>query len=275
MISWLDGNILASLVLLRPFLELALLHLYWYLHCETSGYAPFYEWLDGERNKPRFKDLVNFVFKHLPTKHHLDQKKIERRKVVLTSVYKWSCAYNHTPKIDESIVSLSGGIRVSPYSFFYYLASINLLLRQIVYLYVLAYPLSLFPVDRLRKWAFGGPIGLFFDHTNVVILRAYIGHNVFAKLRVALEQAEKVQEQLEGIQGLPDLTAQRIEADWERFAKENGVQREERSIGKRIAMSRAVQRATGWALNYMSFSPHFEDIPDELADRVMQMMKDW
>jgi len=48
-ISWLDRNFVAALTLLRPFLELALLHCYWNLLCEMKGYKRYYDWLEAKR----------------------------------------------------------------------------------------------------------------------------------------------------------------------------------------------------------------------------------
>ena len=49
---FLNKNLLAAFTLLRPFMELAILHLYWLLHSEKSGYHPYYQWLKGKKSKP-------------------------------------------------------------------------------------------------------------------------------------------------------------------------------------------------------------------------------
>ena len=58
LVSWLDKNVLAAITLLRPFLELTILHIYWYVRCEIDGYKHFYMWFRGEKNKPPFKNQV-------------------------------------------------------------------------------------------------------------------------------------------------------------------------------------------------------------------------
>jgi len=40
--AWLDQNVLAAMALIRPFLELSIFHLYWYLRCEHNEYTDFY-----------------------------------------------------------------------------------------------------------------------------------------------------------------------------------------------------------------------------------------
>ncbi len=47
--AWLDQNILAAMTLVRPFLELSIFHLYWYLRCEQGNYGDYYLWLEGKK----------------------------------------------------------------------------------------------------------------------------------------------------------------------------------------------------------------------------------
>ena len=73
--------------------------------------------------------------------------------------------------MDESIVGMSRRSE-STYldSFYFYLITANILLRQITYLYILVYPMSLFPVDWYQKWGFHGVKGIYFDVSNFKIL---------------------------------------------------------------------------------------------------------
>src|SRR5689334_3373040 len=68
-IAALDKNPLAAITMLRPFLELAVLHLYWFTRCETEGYAKYYEWLNGRYQKPGFKNQLDEILKKLPARH--------------------------------------------------------------------------------------------------------------------------------------------------------------------------------------------------------------
>lgn len=68
-VSWLDKNVLAALTLLRPFLELSVLHLYWHIRCRLSSYKSYYDWLTlygSDRGKPSFKASLDYVLKNLP-----------------------------------------------------------------------------------------------------------------------------------------------------------------------------------------------------------------
>ena len=105
-VTWLDQNVLASMTLVRPFLELSIFHLYWYLRCEHNNYDDYYLWLEGKKGKPPFKNQLDFVFDHLPTKDFVSPKQLDKIKQILTNSYKEASTHNHTPKIDESVVSL-------------------------------------------------------------------------------------------------------------------------------------------------------------------------
>ena len=122
-VSWLDKNILAGMALLRPFLELAMLHVYWYLRCERVGYDNFYRWLNGKKEKPPFKNQLDYIFDNLPSKSVISPKRLNNLKEALYGFFKALSTYNHTPKIDESLVNLGGGLgNISLDSFYYYLA---------------------------------------------------------------------------------------------------------------------------------------------------------
>jgi hypothetical protein len=168
-VSWLDRNVLAALTLLRPFLELSIFHLYWYLTSESENYKSYYEWLksEGSKGKPGLTKAIGVVFDKLPTKGWVEGKRLDELKQVIKNLYRGLCAYNHTPKLDESIAAKSGGLgNVAYESFLYALYTTNILLRQIVYLFILAYPMSMFPVAGYKKWGFSGPVGSFFDRCN-------------------------------------------------------------------------------------------------------------
>lgn len=89
---FLDKNFLAAFTLLRPFMELSILHLYWYMRCEENGYHPYYQWLNGTKNKPPFKNILDYVFKNLPTQNYVDSERVSRLRKVLQNIYEVSCA---------------------------------------------------------------------------------------------------------------------------------------------------------------------------------------
>jgi hypothetical protein len=279
--SWLDGNILASLTLLRPFFELSLLHIYWYLRCEGNSYRPFYDWLDGRKEKPPFKNQLDFVFENLPSTNNADPKRVSQIKEFFSRNWKGMSTYNHTPKVDESIVSISHSSRaISFEGLLLYIESASMLLRHIIYLYILCFPMSLFPIDRVRKWGIGGPAGLFFDHQNFRLLSAYVGNDNVEKMKSELKDVEEVKTLTTWYEGFPDITQNEIEESWKEFIKEVAEEgashlNELKDAGQRLASHKAHFRTLNWFMNYHYEEKSLSDYSDEKFKRIQKAMKSW
>ena len=289
---FLDKNFLAAFTLLRPFMELSILHLYWFIRCEEKGYHPYYEWLNGTRNKPPFKNIFDYVFKNLPTRDYVDSERVSHLRKVLKRIYRTICAYNHSPKIEESVITLSGGHnRLSFFAFFYFLCLTNILLRQLVYLYVLVYPMSLFPVERYKKWGFGGPVGIFIDPVNFAYLRSFLGEENLSRLQEQLEAFPQIQDLVGNFERLPDLSEEEIEKSWRELRPSQSEEEIEKSwrerhpsqnnetdrpvIILRLTAAKAKIRSIRWALNYIQNSPNEREIPQEALDKLEGMIRDW
>lgn len=253
-VSWLDQNVLAALTLLRPFLELAISHLYW--HFQYDNYESFYRWFRDKKGKPPFRKQLNDVFDNLRGQELIEQELLDATQTALSDIYAKCCAYNHTPRIEESIVTLGAGQnRISVLSFLYYCHLARMLLRQVIHLYILAYPMSMFPVNRYEKWGFwGGPIGTFFDDNNYAILKSHLGLETISNLRQQLKSSPHVQGLHSGLMSFfeqsPKLTEQQMLDSWKEFKHETNSQVEANSINEMITASKAYKRALGWFTNY-------------------------
>jgi hypothetical protein len=277
-VSWLDRNVLAALTLLRPFAELSLFHIYWYVRCKEKSYKPYYDWLKHGKGKPGFQTALDYVFNNLPAKSSLDEKRLHQLKETIRNIYRTLCAYNHTPQIAESIAAKSGGLgNIALESFLYYMELTNIALRQIVYLYTLAYPMSLFPVDKHTKWAFSGPVGLFFDKVNYGIVEAYIGSENTTILKQFLSLVPEVESLREWFDSLPTLTLEQIDTDWERLAKEiPGLTKEKTThLYARLALMKSHNRGIGWALNYVTDQTQDNEIPEEVLHELRKRIRNW
>jgi hypothetical protein len=275
--TWLDQDVLAAMTLIRPFLELSILHLYWYLRCEHKDYDHFYLWLEDKKGKPPFKDQLDFVFNNLPTKDLVSPKRLGKIKKILNNSYKDTCTYNHTPKIDESIVSLGGGTgNVSFLLFYSYTASLNIILRQLTYLYILAYPMSLFPVDRYKKWGIGGPLGIFFDMTNFAILKKYLGSDNLENIKNDVSELQEVKDLLSWFDEQYDISETEIEKNWQEFVIDTKINTETNDKEHRLSLSKAQCRSLRWFTNYYHEKGKGEDdISDEMLERTMKYINNW
>ena len=220
--------------------------------------------------------MFDYVFENLPTRDYVDSKRVSHLREILQKIYRTLCAYNHTPKIEESVVTLSGGqYRLSLFTFFYFLFWVNMLLRQLVYLYILVYPMSLFPVEGYKKWGFGGPVGIFIDPVNFAYLRSFLGEENLSRLQEQLEAFPQVQDLVDDFEQLPDLSEEEIEESWRNFESSLNSETDLSDIIVRLARAKATMRAIGWALNYIQNSPNEQEMPQEVIDKVEGMMRDW
>lgn len=276
--SWLDRNVLSALTTLRPFLELSVLHLYWYLRCESTTYRPYYVWLRKGKGKPTFGKARRFLFESMPAKEHVSQERLRELEEVIANIYKELCLYNHTPRMDESITAKARGMgTVALESFYYYLHIANILLRQVVFLYILAYPMCLFPVDKHQKWGFSGPVGLFFDKMNYVRLESYIGEESIAALTEGLVSLPNVQSLREWFDSLPDMSAPEIEADWTELTEDNPEfnKTEAQDLHSRLSLVKSQSRALGWALNYVVEHTQDQGLTDEVVRTLRKRIREW
>ena len=277
--SWLDGNVLSAFTLLRPFQEISILHLYWYLSCRYGTYEPYYRWLRDTRIKPSFLRTLYYVCNNLPSKSFVTKNRLNELKRILEQIYKSTHEYHHITNMKDSTVAQSGGLgNISLEYFLTYLESINILLYQITFLFVLTYPMSLFPVERYKKWAFSqGPVGLFFDKTNYAVLEGYLGSQNINTLSKSLTHNDDVKSLLDWFQSFPDLTPEEIDADWEKtIERHKGLNKEYKNkLGYRIMINKSINRSRNWALNYIVKNKEEPNMSDETMEQLRKRVRNW
>jgi hypothetical protein len=275
-VAALDKNPVAATTLLRPFLELSVLQLFWFTRCEIEGYGWYYEWLKGGPDKPGFSRQLEQVIKKLPARQVIPKDRLQRLKETLQNMYRGFCKYSHSPRINESLAGMSGAhTGMSLDSFYFYLANLDLLISQIVYLYILAYPMILFPVERTKKWGVDGPIGIYVERNNYSILQAYLGSNCLETLRTRLALLPQVTSLLESFDSQPDLTDYEQEEVWNGFVERVGVKENPPQWPARIALNRSYSRALGWSLNYIQPRVSDDELRHEEVKKVFEAAKSW
>jgi len=272
----LDKNPVAAMTLLRPFLELSVLQLYWFTRSETDGYGAYYKWLDGSHEKPGFARQIEQIMKKLSAREVIPQDRLKRLKETLRTVYASLCSYNHGPKMSESMAGLSGAqTGMSLDSFYLYLATIDLLLSQIIYLYILAYPMILFPVERTKKWGVSGPIGIYVETNAHSLLKAYLGERSVQTLRASLSALPQVTHLLESFSNQPDLSDVEQEEEWNDFVQRCGVKENPPQWPARIALNRSYYRALRWSLNYIDSRTADDEVDHDEVERMFECAKSW
>lgn len=278
-LSWLNRNVLAALTLLRPSLELTIIHLYWSSKCELAkSYKQYYKWLKSRTSRLPFKNSLNYVIDNLPSKEYVDEKRLQELKEVITNIYETLCAYHHSPKIGESVTVKSGAFGgVSLEIFFYYLHIATILLRQVVYLFILSYPMSLFPVEKHKKWGFSGPVGIFFDNRNFARLEHFLGSRNVSSLKEQLKNVPRVQSLTEWFESFQDLKPEEIDADWTKLEEKTpGLKKENvKDIRQRLALAKSFDRSLGWACNYIPDAIKDDTLSDKTTEYLRRQLRDW
>lgn len=276
-LCWANGRTLAAITLLRPFLELAVMHLYWYLTCEKAGYKAYYTWLD-EQHPPKFDSFLKGATKALQETFPTWTGRIRRLARALRGLYTSLCAYNHGSSVSESLTAI--GIEAS---MTYYAVMADMILMQIAFAYVLAYPMILFPVELYEKFGFSGPMGCYADPRTSGIVQHYLGSENVTALKQGLQHSADVQHLLDWYSNLPFLGVEELEASWRELSRDPALDIDGSKITdprQRATMAKAQFRALCWALTYVpsripSKFALAQDLPDELTDRLATELRKW
>lgn len=276
-VSFLDGNLLAAFALWRPFLEHAVLHGYWELRTAQNGYSEYYKWLTEGGPKPSFRNALIGLCDMLSEWRPVDSGRLCFLRDCLQQFYGSACSYVHTPLPSETTVALSGGIGgVSWDGLFSYPVTLSLVLRQLIYLYILIYPMILYPVEVEQLFGFNGPFGYFADPRNLAYVERFLGARNVATLTKQLEATEDVQQALEQLEKQSPMEAAEIERSWEEARTRGGLEVETDHWGARLSVHKAKCRALNWALNYVPFREQ-EEVPiDEYTlQQLRRLLEDW
>lgn len=212
-VGMLNDSPRASTGLLRSIFEMLLLHCWWQKRIERMGNTKqFYDWLEGRRQKPKFRDMVENNFDWLGIPATLTVKKNIQR------TYGQLCSYVHAPIRKESCIILNrgnvdqAGIEVLRNWLVLARGALRIGLEHLVHLY----PQSLFPVDITRKFGFNSPVGMYYDQYNFVPLEAVFGEEQIKTYQSRLQDHPTVEGVINYFDSLPDLTDEQILESWDK-----------------------------------------------------------
>ena len=272
-IGLLNNNVISSLVLMRPFLELSILNLYWHYLSKKRGVYRLTEWMKGERGKPPFKNSLEYVLKnHLETTSKI-KKSVNIIKNHLEKIFSSLSDYNHTPKLPKSIGAKSGGLNIPHLEdFLYSIHMINVIIFPLVLLYTISYPMILFPVDEYRKFGFRGPMNVFADECHFKILAKYLNKNQINFLKKIMKKSDIVQGNLDFYNQNPDLSKKDIIQSWNETNKNKKTKTN--NINVLITKHKAKFRGVQWFMNYIQYNEYRKNIDDEISDEEVEKFYD-
>jgi hypothetical protein len=247
-VTGLNGSTRASLSTLRSSMEMFLCHCWWQERLFLAKtFEPFYEWLEGKKTSPPFKNIVRDNFRSL----QLPKSDLTFDKVYDT--YRVLCSYVHAPLLKDSITTIKGSNRpeASRAVLRYWMKITQITLRIVLEQLIFHKPQSLFPVNINRKFAFSPPVGMFFDEFNVVPLHAALGEEMMEKYRTAAKETELVEDVMKFYDSQPDLSDEQILRRWDKeYDREFGGAGPPKDIQSRWALVKAQMRVVTMALSY-------------------------
>jgi len=201
--------------------------------------------LDAIFEEPRFAAVASF-----------------RRQV--EALYGSASSGAHVQTPDEGLLHMRDGNRaVATYpELAFWLAFLGMAVQRMLTLLVLRFPMTLFPVDVRRRFAFSGPMGLFADEITSASVREGLGVRHAEALASFLKGDDEVISLLEYFATQPVLSDAQIDQDWARFASTQSESERLADVPPdgRWAVAKAHIASLQWALD-MSLALRL--IPDE------------
>ena len=255
LITGLEGHFNASISLLRSFIELAVLEVYFKEKSTVDGnHKRFLRWFSYESGNTPFKNTVDFIF----TKEENRNFNIVKDRI--NGSYKDTSIYAHKPRLNSSftVMRKSNTLNPSLESIFYWAYFSSIVLQSILWLYVISYPMCLFPVDIVKKFGYNWPMGVFFDSSNSKILERALEHNDYIAFQNDLKNHPDVEKKMEFYNSTSSKNKEYIEESWTGLMDSNFENFH--SKDERIAAFKAKFRAISWALSYKAPLKDFSEI---------------
>jgi hypothetical protein len=257
-LSGLNGQLQASLAVLRAGLEMFTFHLWWRerLRFEDS-FEPFYDWLFGLKGSPPFKNVIDSVFENP------DMPLSGTTKDTFDALYGKLCAYAHKPLIDQAITSLKGTnlTIVNTEVLYFWLDLLQNTQRVVLDLAVSNSPMCLFPLPLHTKFGFNPPVGVFFDKANFLSLEMSLGAERLKSYQDHFRSREPVVTLLPWFNGFPDRSEREILSSW---ADGEPLGHEGKSFEERVflgfGMQKAKMRALLMGFAYKPNAPSIESL---------------
>jgi|GEM_PF-2523249 len=211
-IAGLNGLYHTSLASLRSALEHFVFDIWWKIRLNNSDdFREFYDWLSGKKQTVTFTQALADIFKvlNLPTQSctFSDCRKI----------YKCLCSYSHKPLIDESIMILKGSNMpvISNTILKYWIELLELTLAPILDISIAYKPQSLFPCCVYKKFGFNSPVGVFFDQSNFIPLREWLGSKCTNSYIIHYRGQKHLNELINWYNNHKDMTDKEILKSWD------------------------------------------------------------
>ena len=259
-LAGINGLYHSSFATLRSSLENFVFNQWWRSRLSAAtDYSEFYDWLNGKKQSIPFAKALQDVCSDAALEHStigLDDCK---------ATYRRLCSYSHKPLIADCIPNLRGTNEPSVTATLigYWLEMLELTLIPIIEILVAYTPQCLFPVSPYRKFGFNPPVGVFFDQSNFIPLRSWLGSTTALRYAEHFRPRPSIVRLHKWYSELKELSDSDILATWNgKLNPEDDSEKEtEERIIKRWCAMKAKLRALSLAFAYgvLNHTIHMED----------------
>lgn len=272
-LSLFNLNILSTITLLRPFIELSIFQLYWTYSSKEKGFKSYYKWIKGNKEKPPFRNSLEYVINKKCLTFPKLKNLLENSEKILKNLYYKFCSYTHVPVLSESLAAKARGFSIPDLEdFLYALHQTNILLHHIIVLYVICNPMILFPVKIYKKFGFNPPSNLYADNCNFKIIKKYLGEKRTIYLKNALGESEFVKGNLFYYNSKPDLTLTEIKDSWKDIYSDLEISTD--SLDEMLVKHKVQSRAFKWTSNYIKYEEYMKEEIKKKEDNMNYKLKE-
>jgi hypothetical protein len=259
-LAGINGLYHSSFATLRSSLEHFVFNQWWQSKLSAAtDYSEYYNWLNGKKQAAPFAKVLRDVCNEVALEHS------SIGLADCNATYSRLCSYSHKPLIADCIPNLRGTNKPSVTAplIGYWLEMLELTLIPIIEILAAYTPQCLFPVSLYRKFEFNIPIGAFFDQSNFIPLRNWLGTTTALRYADHFRRQPSIVNLLKWYNELKELSDSDILATWkDEWNPDDDSERdtEDRIIVRWCAM-KAKLRALSLAFAYgtLSHTIHRED----------------
>lgn len=230
----------ASFATMRSTLELALLHSYWVHKFKEEKEKDFFYWINTGKGKPGFNELKKYFLKNYTQCDIWDLKKD------IETIYTKLCSYSHTPILSESIAKISGTNNKETVNFnsiIYWLKIMESFSITVLKILITIYPMSVYPVNIIKKFGLNRIDGIFFDRFNYLPLSVVFNDKELDKLKTVFSQTDDVISYMNFYNNLDDLSI----SDIRKTINDSSIHKDQINKLKCITSTDDEDWIVGWA----------------------------
>ncbi len=255
--SVLDGHPIAARAMLRPFVEQALAEVYVHGGNDERRIDRYFRFLDGSGPRPKFGNMLDEVFSEPRFRQF---PRLEER---VRMVYSATSSPLHLRVMDETgMEHVTSNRPHTPAHEAEWMVATAVAVHRTLALLALRFPMSLFPVDVVRRFGFSRPVGVFADQRLADIVTASFADIDLSAMRQELATDPEVRDLQEWVNSQPELTDAEIDASWRSYRESARLAQDDDRNEVRVLLAGSVIAAMNWLILVGAAAQLVRPVPD-------------